>query len=565
LKKIRRVSPALPARAVLAMMLTCGSIFAVKADGNSVPTLSAASALNTPLGVRSYGMGMAQTGNANDLSAMYYNPAALGSINYFEYGLSYHSAGNDVAGHSLLVSIPLPYGTIGLSGVFNTSQDNEYVSGGVNALPDRNKYSYIAGISYGAPVWVRKINAGMTLKWFGADFSSAAAGVAYPQQQKGLFIDLALLGTFDPAHYSDRLRWLPRISGGFAARNLHPKFNMDNEVSNAENREEYNAGISLQFPYKLMLNVDVVNSVNVPTRMRYGLEYWPGHFIAFRGGVTHSSDGSLYKSIHWGIGFGETVQASKLSFEYSGAKEYPDGFGLNFEQPNATYHRFAFHHSFETIDVTDKRVTPVRYTERYSHRYRFSRALSPGEIIADTVTVLPSEAGGFDDAVAAAESAGPIPVVPPSPEHPKPNIVGRYWVAVFPVTVDVIAGRVKNISLKEKIRGNYLIEVNRGGAGRLVNAFQLQKAPAQQQGELESAYLSRVQQAVGADLIVFTKLYVDGNTGNLKVMTLYYRRGDKGISAQDEVVGSDAEELDFLRKSSQKFAQEHVALLGEFR
>jgi hypothetical protein len=573
--------------ATVISLLSTATVHA-RTDGASVPTLSAASALNTPLGVRSYGMGMAQTGNANDLSALYFNPAALAHINYVEYALSYHGAPNDVAGHSLLMSIPLPngYGNLGLTGVFNTVQDNQYVQNGVNVLPDRNKYSYIAGLSYGRAILPRILAGGMTVKWFGADFTASPLVTPYAQQQKGLFLDLALLGTFDPGLYYEWLHWLPRFSAGFSARNIHPLLKLDNEVSRSENREEYNAGISMHFPYKFMLNFDAVNSPVAPTRFRTGFEYWPVHFLALRAGVTTAGAADPFQSLHWGIGFGETVQSSKLSFEYSAAKEFPEGFGVNFERPHATYHRFAFHHSFESIEVNAKgRITPVRFTERYTHRYRFARELAPREIIADTVTSLSSEDVGYDDAIKAAQASGSVaeltglpeiasgeteeaPTTGPQkkPQRPKPEtIVGKYIVAVYPVNMEVIAGTVKNYSLKEKLRGNFLIEVGRGGVGRLINASKMAGSPVQGDRELESAYLKKLQQSLGADLIVFNKLYANGNTGELKLVTLYYKRGDNGISAQTEVEGLDAEEPKFIRQASQKFAETHKSLLGELK
>lgn len=577
--------------AALCVLVCTGSAFAgLKYDGDSVPTLSAASALNTPLGVRSYGMGMAQTGNSNDLSALYYNPAGLATMNYVEYGLSYHGAPNDVAGHSFLMSIPLWYGTMGLTGVYNTAQDNEYIQNGVNVLPDRNKYSYLAGLSYGAPVFIRKLNAGINIKWFGANFLDAPKTTTYEQQSKGLFIDLGLLGTFDPAHYSEWLRWLPRFSAGFTARNLHPLLKLDNEVSRADNREEYNAGVSMHFPYKVMLNVDAVNTINVPTRFRYGIEYWPVHFLALRGGITHATNGSTYNSVHWGLGFGETVGSSKLSFEYSGAKEFPDGFGQNFERQNSTYHRFAFHHSFETVEMQRGRLTPIRFNERYTHRFRFARELAPREIIADTVLALPSENPAYDAAIAAVQPAdggsggsGGMDIAPgddvqpqqpedkPKPgQKPKPkpkptNIVGKYIIAVLPFTEEVVAGRPKNSSLRERLRGNFVVRVNMSGAARLINPAKMTSAPQQANGELESAYLKRLQKAIGADLIVFNKLMVDGVSGELKLITLYYRRGDNTLSAQNEVVGSDSSELDFVKRATAQFEKEHKALLEEFK
>ncbi|MCX7633709.1 MAG: hypothetical protein N2Z22_10295 [Turneriella sp.] len=542
-----------------------------------MPTLSAASALNTPLGVRSYGMGMAQTGNANDLSALYFNPAALGNINYFEYGLSYHDAPANVGGHSLLLSIPLSakFGTLGLSGVFNRPQDNQYIREGVNALPDRNKYSYIAGLSYGVSVLPRLLAGGFTVKWFGADFSTPVPNPSYPLQQRGVFIDLALLSSFDPGHYYEWLHWLPRMSFGIAARNLQPLFRLPNEVPRSENRQEFNTGISMHFPYKFMLNLDSVNSPSATTRWRGGLEYWPVHFLALRGGVTVGSAGDRFQSIHWGFGIGETVQSSKLSFEYAAAKEFPDGFGANFERPHVTYHRFAFHHSFESIEINAKgRVTPLRFTERYTHRYRFAHELAPREIVADTVASLSEEDPGYEVALQSSEASGAdSPAIaapekeetPPRPKGPKrpTDIVGKHIVAIFPVSFEVVAGQVSNVALKEKIRGNFLITVNRGGVGRLISPNKLKAAPKQGERETESAYLNRLQQALGADLIVFSKLYANGLNGDLRLVVLYYRRGDSGFSAQDEIEGVDARESQFVAEATEKFNTTHKSLLEE--
>ena len=557
----------------------------IKPDGTSVPTLSAANALNTPLGVRAYGMGMAQTGAATDLSSLYYNPAGLGSMNYFEYALSYQSMPNDVNGHSFMASIPLPYGAMGISGVFNTVSDSQYIDKGINTLPDRNKYSYITTLSYGAPILSRKLNAGMNVKWFSANFLDSPAVTAYPQQQKGMFIDLALLGMFDPGHYWESWNHWPKLSAGFAARNLHPLFKLDNEVSSSENRAEYNVGATMHFKYKLNISADIVNSPSFVTRFRYGLEYWPAHFLALRTGFTHAAEGNAFKSIHWGIGLGEVVQASKLSFEYAGGKDYPTGFGIAFESDHATYHRFAFHHSFESIEQTNDRKTPIRFTERYSHRYRFARELSPREIIDDTVTALNPEEAGYDPSfnaatqpttgveIAPTTEGGSQPPEAPTPpgQKPKPKptkpeqIVGKFIVAVFPVSVEVTTGKNKNPTLKEKLRGNFLVSVNKNGAGRLVNAVKFNAAPKRDEGESENIYMKRLLTAMGVDLIVFSKLYMDTVSGELKLVNVYYKKDDKMISGLTEVKGSDGDIDTFVARSTESFTTQHKALLAELK
>ncbi len=143
--------------------------------------------------------------------------------------------------------------------------------------------------------------------------------------------------------------------------------------------------------------------------------------------------------------------------------------------------------------------------------------------------------------------------------------MGKHIIAVLPVSVEVIAGRPRNASLKERLRGNFVVRVNSSGAGRLISPAKMASAPQQAAGELESVYLKRLQRAIGADLIVFNKLTVDGLTGELELVTLYYKRGDAGVSAQTQVKGSDAAELNFVQRATAQFETEHRAILEELK
>ena len=143
--------------------------------------------------------------------------------------------------------------------------------------------------------------------------------------------------------------------------------------------------------------------------------------------------------------------------------------------------------------------------------------------------------------------------------------MGKYIIVVLPVSVEVVAGRPRNTTLKERLRGNFVVRVNSSGAGRLINPSKMSTAPQQTAGELESVYLKRLQRAIGADLIVFNKLMVDGITGELELVTLYYKRGDTGVTAQTQVKGSDASELDFVQRSTAQFEKEHKAILEELK
>lgn len=551
-----------------------------KPDGYSTSTLSAPAILNSKIGVRSYGMGAAQTGNADDLSSLYYNPAGLAQLNYFEYGLSHQEHGNDVQGHNLLFSAPLPYGTLGVHTSLFTVRDNHYVKNGENINPDRNKYAYIAQLSYGAPIIERRLLAGINVKWFSADFLNSPQVTSYQQQQKGLFFDLGALFYYElsnlrkifPNASPATFRGLPKVSSGFTVRNIHPVVGFSNEVPYDNAPTEYNFGLSIYYSYRMMLNVDLINSMSNPTQLRYGLEVWPAHFIALRGGMAVAADNSPFRAVHWGIGLGEIVQRNKFSIEYSGSQEYANGFAFDYQ----VIHKFAFHHNFESIQsMPDKtapggvRQVPLRITERYTNQYRFMHEISPGDVIDDSIIAVVDEPLPPDPGTITTDTEEiitPPPVEPKGPKKPvKPPapIIGKKIVAIFPVTVEVLAGQNTVLELKDRIRGNYLRELNRQASGRPINTSKMAQAPKRNANESEAAYLKRLQAVIGADLIVFAKVIVDGRTGEITVKTIYYKKGDTSLSGFAEIYGKDNATDKLVEEATASFVTNHKSLLQE--
>ncbi|MBI5244780.1 MAG: PorV/PorQ family protein [Elusimicrobia bacterium] len=111
----------------LAILILMASPALARAEGN--PGVTAAQILQISPSPRAVGMGSAFTGVASDLSALYYNPAGLSTLDHHEVGFTYMKGAQDQSVEYHSVASPLP-----LSGIIG----NGYATLGAGLLYAQN-------------------------------------------------------------------------------------------------------------------------------------------------------------------------------------------------------------------------------------------------------------------------------------------------------------------------------------------------------------------------------------------------------------------------------------------
>lgn len=521
-----------------------------KTDGYSVPYLMHEYIVNTSFGTRSYGMGEAQTARPDDTSAMYYNPAGLSLMGYWEYTLSYKELPNDTHATSGALSIPLPYGNLGLIGVYHYVRDNYHVEDGENTHPDRNKYAGYIGLAYGAPIYKDQLHGGIHIKYAASDLRDIDKEYenisrSYDTFSHSFYFDLGLIYTYDLSLLQGFFFYFPNVAVGLSARNLNFNTTMPDEGNYA--KEEVNIGLSFYYDYNFMLNIDMINRVDEDSVMRYGLEIWPIHFLALRGGFQVPIYRiSNYRGYYWGIGLGESVGSSKLALEYSGSRiENPAG-NTNVEY----YHRFAFVQSFEKIyTYTTKsgkeRVIPLAQADRYNTPLQFARFIDPEDVIDEIIDNTSDDDG----------KAQPLPPEEPEDEKPEPDdgkptpepvgpIIRTKGVAIYPFNLEFSTSEPYETSIHDEIRDIMLVKVQDAKYLKPMSKVRYKLTPKREHSESYVKYLNRLCLFHRLDVITFVSAVIDKQKNEIYLNILIYRKGDKSITSQYVKKSSlDSEEL----------------------
>ncbi|GEM_PF-1571004 len=510
-----------------------------KADGYSVPYLTHDYVMNTSYGVRSFGMGEAQTARPDDLSAMYYNPAGLSMMGYWEYGLSYKELPNDTHGTTGAVSIPLSYGTLGILGVYHYVRDNYHVRYGENTHPDANKQAGYVGISYGAPIYKDQLHGGINIKYAASDLrpvdkTADATNRGYEPFAQAIYFDLGFIYTYDLSLLAGFFFYFPNVATGISARNLHFETGLPDEGAYGD--EEFNLGVSFYYDYRFMGNVDIVSQKNRETVVKYGVEFWPIRFLAIRGGFQtlfyHVDD---YRGFYWGVGIGESVGSSKFALEYSGSRvEYPAG-----NSNPEFYHRFAFVQSFEKIyryktKSGKEKVIPIAQADRYNTPLQFARFIDPEDLIDDIIDDT-SDDDGKAQPLPPDEGTSPNEEKPkpgPDDKKPAPPVIRPKTIALYPFQVEFSASEPRPITLPEEIRQSMLGATTQDKYLKTMRDGRYKLTPKREQNESYVKYLNRLCLFHRLDAITFVSMVMDDQKNEVYLNILVYRKGDKSITSQ---------------------------------
>lgn len=542
-----------------------------KTDGYSVPYLNHEYIVNTTFGTRSFGMGEAQTARPDDTSAMYYNPAGLSLMGYWEYSLSYKELPNDTHGTSGALSIPMPYGNMGLIGVYHYVRDNYHVEQGENTHPDRNKYAGYVGIAYGAPLYKDQLHAGINIKYAASDLRSIDEEYKTPERSydpfsHSFYFDLGVIYTYDLSLLRGFFFYFPNVAVGIAARNINFNTTMPDEGNYA--KEEGNIGVSFYYDYRFMLNIDMVNRADEDSVMRYGIEVWPVHFLALRGGFqVPAYRVSNYRGYYWGVGLGESVGSSKFALEYSGSRiETPAG------PSNAEfYHRFAFVQSFEkiytyTTKSKKERVIPIAQADRYNTPLQFARFIDPEDIIDEIIDDTSDDDGSAKPLPPDDDKPTPVPddeKPGPDDDKPAPPIIRKKGIAVYPFKLEFSTAKPYDTSVHNEIRDRILVLVKNDKYLKPMSNVRYKLTPKREQSESYIKYLNRLCLFHRLDVITFASVVIDEQKNMIYLNMMIYRKGDKSITSQYVKKSSmDAEQLSqFKEDAAQNYYQVVAGLL----
>ncbi|MDD5383028.1 MAG: PorV/PorQ family protein, partial [Candidatus Margulisbacteria bacterium] len=277
------------------------------------------------VGARPLGMGKMFTGLADDISALYLNPAGLGNLETAEFLSMSGKFVNQVNYITLAGALPAKFGTLGIgySGAglgFSTPVLNlvEIATGEYRVIPsstesvtyDYNNYAMALG--YG--VMLRSnLSVGAAVKFFNEKISGSTGGSAF-----GYDVDLGVL--FKPN---------TSLTLGLLGKSILP-FDMGGKVVWDTGLEEsipgsLNFGASLKtsflrqttFGADYELNLD---QPNIPGFWHAGVEWWPSDLLALRGGIDQDvvgNDAGTGLNIASNQTAGVSLKFSNFRFDYA--------------------------------------------------------------------------------------------------------------------------------------------------------------------------------------------------------------------------------------------------------
>lgn len=558
------------ARLILLLLLsTLGNLL----SATPAQLLRANSVLKNEPGARVHGMGNANTGRADDLSAMFYNPAGLSLMGYTELGFDHLDFGDDTFGSSIMAGVPIGSAMLAASYTNFYIRENENVSNGLMVNPYKDLSAWQAGLATGFGLYKRYIHAGFGFRYYQANLNGVDG---LPQRERAFTFDFGLLTQYNLKKLGGSFFFLPEVSAGLALKNLVISPGISDKIG--QDPAQINFGVSIYYAYNLMVNFDVINGFEQETEYRGGLEYWPVSFIALRAGAGQQLVNSQSVSFHWGLGIGEKAGPGKLSFEYAGAEYRPLGFTGSFKE---TRHRFAAHYSFENIREIKEpngrtfRV-PIALSDRYSSRLRFANFQEPGEFIDQIIQSLiptppPSQiVTEVDDPapVAVEDPEVPVePVVVPGAEDPQifvPDPVKVYKIAVYPIKVSSTGNEDFSHEISDKVRNSQLSMAESVERLNLMREGRYKLTPWREHNEEYLAYLRRLCKFHRVELLVFNKISFDERTNEATMRMIFFRRGDDTITAQSEYT-KDLDNLDEFIKLGTRELRLQAATIFDYQ
>lgn len=333
---------------------------------NENVSTSGADLLNIRIQGRPFGMAGAFTAVANDVNALYYNPAGIVSLNTIEGSVMYSQGIDDMFYGSAAFIFPFSQAN-GLGIQFNLlhqgRMDVFHPEGTIEDLDLGN--SFVLGLSYGHILFGEHTSFGLTGKLFKSSLGSYSATSAA--------VDLGVLVNF--SRFSSQKN---NISLGLSVLNLGPGIKYINEKDALPLTFKLGAAYVYHFrylssDYQLILSHDFLTSSEYDALgMNTGMELSFRRTIFLRAGYQFRGDFTLDDNNGFTSGIG--VRVKNFQFDYgfklsgSEIQKYDHCFSLTFAfgKGDETYSlnkQSTVQRSFQYNAVNNNNVQAIKYNE----------------------------------------------------------------------------------------------------------------------------------------------------------------------------------------------------------
>ncbi len=260
--------------------------------------------LSQSLGVRPSAMGGAFTGLANDINAIQYNPAGLGTLYNRQFILMHDPGLAAINTEYLAYTAPAWGGNIAYSFLYHHTEDIKEIVNGAETSTSWNLEDMAVSLSYGRHIW----------KWF---YYGMNLRHAYLREMNSTShaatMDIGILFIYDLEKYISDLHY----SGlGISIMNIFPGFDYPLKAASVDMKFRIGTG----FSYKniMSLSMDIENTADKSHTFRLGYEIFPLYFLALRAGYV----GNDFKESNWdnftfGAGLGNRLRYGTLSIDVS--------------------------------------------------------------------------------------------------------------------------------------------------------------------------------------------------------------------------------------------------------
>jgi hypothetical protein len=271
----------------------------VSSWGSTTGTTSA-DILKIPVGARATGMGEAYVAQAEDVSALYWNPAGLALMQERQASFTYTQLLKDLKYQNAGIGIPLENGAIGANLTYLSYGDIQGYDLGGNPTGNQDAFSAVATVG---------------AAWLGSQWS---AGINAKGIQEKLADEKATTVGFDVG--GNLIYPKPVLGGtirlGAVVANLGQGLKFIDQRDPLPTTWKVGVAAVQMMNRKLNLSLDYAKPRDEDGIVSGGAEYWIGHFLALRTGYAAShTEGS-------GIRAGVGIRVKKVNFDYAYA-----GFG----------------------------------------------------------------------------------------------------------------------------------------------------------------------------------------------------------------------------------------------